>query len=455
MWSGIEGIPGSGKSYEAVAFHILPALKSGRKVITNLPLQIDQIRAINPDWAALIEVRKFPQPIRGAWDADAASRGEMAFRLFEDGHTENPPDVPVFGHVWDFYDEWRGEGGIGPLYVVDECHNAWPKGLMPPKELKEVIQWAKLSRHFGADVIGITQSWRDVHGSLSILLASLIKLRKADILGKKGEYIRRVHGGYRGAELSRETRKYDPTIFPFYKSHTQGQTVQEAGLSDVSPKIVKIKRAAYAFLTVGAAFVIWAFWPKEGYSFWGMKLPDVPKAEQTIKNEQGLELVPLNLPASQQQAVAASAAVASEPENEEEVFEPLAGKLIHQVGHLKMGAKELTAFVVSEGGQTFFEVTDKDLEAAGYTWKRFAHCLGVLEYPGAKKRAVTCDPPPLASGEGDRPVVFDSVSGTYSDDRHTRHASSSGIHPSGAGTIYIEHTPARVAERRSVTTGGK
>lgn len=445
MWSGIEGIPGSGKSYEAVAFHILPALKAGRKVITNLPLQIDQIRAINQDWAALIEVRKFPQPIRGTWDADAASRGEMAFRLFEDGHTENPPDVPVFGHVWDFYDEWRGQGGIGPLYVVDECHNAWPKSLMPQKELKEVIQWAKLSRHFGADVTGITQSWRDVHSSLSVLLASLIKLRKADILGKKGEYIRRVHGGYRGAELSRETRKYDTTIFPFYKSHTQGQAVAEAGLSDVSPKIVKIRRAAYAFLTVGAAFVIWAFWPKQGYSFWGMKLPDQPKVEQVVEQKD----VPVLLSADPLPQAASS----QPPEKKEEAFEPLLGKLIHQVGYLKMGAKELTAFVVSEGGQTFFEVTDKDLEAAGYTWKRFAHCLGVLEYPGAKKRAVTCDPPPLASGGQDRPVVMDSATGAYSDDRHLR--SVNVAEPAGPRTIYIEHTPAVVAERRSVTTGGE
>lgn len=57
MWVGIEGIPGSGKSYEAVAFHILPALKNGRKVITNLPLEIEQIRIINPDWVNHIEVR--------------------------------------------------------------------------------------------------------------------------------------------------------------------------------------------------------------------------------------------------------------------------------------------------------------------------------------------------------------------------------------------------------------
>lgn len=85
--------------------------------------------------------------------------------------------------------------------MVDECHNAWPKTLMPQKELKELIHWAKLSRHFGTDVTGITQSWRDVHSSLSMLSASLIKQRKADIIGDDG-YIRKVHAGFRGALIS-------------------------------------------------------------------------------------------------------------------------------------------------------------------------------------------------------------------------------------------------------------
>ena len=35
------GQPGGGKSYEAVAFHIIPAIEQGRKVITNLALKID------------------------------------------------------------------------------------------------------------------------------------------------------------------------------------------------------------------------------------------------------------------------------------------------------------------------------------------------------------------------------------------------------------------------------
>ena len=69
MINGLEGIPGSGKSYEAAAYQVLAALEQGRKVITNLPLVIDAYAAINPAYAALIEVRRVPAPVRGTWDA--------------------------------------------------------------------------------------------------------------------------------------------------------------------------------------------------------------------------------------------------------------------------------------------------------------------------------------------------------------------------------------------------
>jgi len=58
----LEGVPGSGMSYEAVAYHVIPALKAGRKVVTNLPLNVEAIRAVNPDWAELLEIRRGPQP---------------------------------------------------------------------------------------------------------------------------------------------------------------------------------------------------------------------------------------------------------------------------------------------------------------------------------------------------------------------------------------------------------
>ncbi len=51
------GSPGSGKSYEATVYQILPALQSGRKVITNLPINIHVLRAISPEYASLLEIR--------------------------------------------------------------------------------------------------------------------------------------------------------------------------------------------------------------------------------------------------------------------------------------------------------------------------------------------------------------------------------------------------------------
>lgn len=51
------GAPGGGKSYEAVAYHVLPAVQSGRKVITNLPLYVDVFEAIVPGCENLIEIR--------------------------------------------------------------------------------------------------------------------------------------------------------------------------------------------------------------------------------------------------------------------------------------------------------------------------------------------------------------------------------------------------------------
>jgi len=48
------GQPGGGKSYEAVAFHILPALAQGRKVITNMPLDLEHICSIDTSYRALI-----------------------------------------------------------------------------------------------------------------------------------------------------------------------------------------------------------------------------------------------------------------------------------------------------------------------------------------------------------------------------------------------------------------
>ncbi|MVT36635.1 hypothetical protein GO497_01295 [Acidovorax citrulli] len=272
MINGLEGIPGSGKSYEAVAYHVLPQLKQGRKVITNLPLLVDMFAAIDPSYANLIEIRRKPGNVLGVWDPDAVDEdgnGE-AFRIVEnldpdsDLVKRNLPvfspheGATVFGTVWCYYSTWKHpETGQGPLFIVDECHVPLPA----TGTSKEVVEWYKLHRHFNVDVLLMTQSFRDANQPIARIIGMLITCRKADVLGKKDSYIRKVKSGYRGAVISTEIRPYKPEYFKLYKSHTQGNSVAESAAGDVSPFIVKFKRFTWAFWALTVVVLVWAFWP--------------------------------------------------------------------------------------------------------------------------------------------------------------------------------------------------
>lgn len=55
----IVGRPGSGKDYEAVAYHVIPAIKEGRRVVTNLPLNLDHfVNVFGSEVLELIEIVK-------------------------------------------------------------------------------------------------------------------------------------------------------------------------------------------------------------------------------------------------------------------------------------------------------------------------------------------------------------------------------------------------------------
>lgn len=400
MFNGLEGIPGSGKSYEAVVYHVLESLKVGRKVITNLPLQVDLFAAIDASYPALIEIRRKPRPVLGTWDAsrvDDKGNGN-AFELFPDGKQIQPGiEVDTFGHVWDFYDTWRHADGRGALFIVDECHVPFPAVGTD----KQVIEWSKLHRHFNQDVLCMTQSFRDMNQPMARLIAMLIKVRKADILGKKNSYVRKVFSGYRGAVISTDIRPYLPQYFPLYKSHTQGNSVAESSASDVAPFLVKFRRFQWVFMAVSVVVCAWAFWPE------GKKDTAFRDSVQRQLKENAARLparadVVLAAPKSAPAASAAVAAPAPEPELDPE---PLREKLIHITGWIKGQTRSLHTFAVSSGGARIFDTTQTDLIASGYAWKSLGECMGYLTYK-TTVRTVTCDPPKLGSGTNNAPVVI-------------------------------------------------
>ena len=409
MINGLEGIPGSGKSYEACVFQVLASLKEGRKVITNLPLVVDVYAAIDPGYRSLIEIRYAAAPVRGTWSAEAidpeTGQGE-AFRLFEDGHTEPAPEGSNrFGTVWCYWSDWKHpKTGRGPLFVIDECHVAMPKiGTQ-----KAVIEYYKLHRHFNSDVLLATQKFRDMCQDIAGLMAMVIKVRKADILGKPDQYIRKVHAGYRGAVIEEGLRKYEPHFFALYKSHTQGNSVLEAGATDVAPLSIKLRRWTKGVWVLAALAVAFAVYvgsrekPKSnvpaGYQSPVIK-PDGKTDFEAIKR--------LSSPPPADSSSGGSKPASGAADGPEGDPEPYGGKSLHLTGFMRMGGKVVYTFAVASSGSVLAQVTSDDLVKAGYRWEALTDCAGYLRW-GTAAKSITCDAPVRQAGSPDRPIVMNN-----------------------------------------------
>jgi zona occludens toxin len=248
------------------------------------------------------------------------------------------------------------------------------------------------------------------------LIAMLIRCRKADILGKKDSYIRKVHAGYRGAVISQEERKYEPQFFGLYRSHTQGNSVVEAAASDVTPLYVKLKRVTRIVWAVALVACVGAVMyacrdkgPKAG------QIGVVSTTTTSIGPPPGVTRPAWldDLPPAP--ARASSSAKSSATADEKIDLEPLKDKLVHITGWLKSSKGAVYTFTVSGQGIRQFDVLGADLVAAGYVWKPLGECIGYLMWEG-KTRAVTCDAPAIQNGGGNAPVVIDAKSGSRSDD---------------------------------------
>lgn len=347
------GPPGAGKSYEAVVFHVLPALLAGRKVITNLPLQVEQFKAYGVD-TSLIELRH--------------------------ASLENPKP---FSSPDDYGSEWRGEGGIGPLYAIDECHKPLPKGMT----LRLVEEWCAEHRHEGADVLLITQSYGKISQAIRDMVQVVYRVRKATALGSDKRYIRKVQDGIRGEVLNENIRVYNADRFHLYKSHTKSNSaVSEATASDIKPiwKHWSVVGAAL-LVPVGLVSVLWlagdVFFPE----------PEVEVSE-VVQGKPVTSQVASVSPSP----VIPSRAPAPSPELEKEkpAKHPFQGLGLHISAYLhsKAMGKTMYSISASQNGQRVFRMSHKDLLDAGYDIKPLTPCLMEISY-GSFKDFITCDAP--------------------------------------------------------------
>jgi zona occludens toxin len=353
MQNLLMGPSGGGKSYEACVFHVLPALNKGRKVITNLPVNIDYYEAICPGAAELLEIRRDQGSIR------------------------------AFSRVEHFGDDWRHpETGSGPLYVIDECHKAFPRG----KTDQLVEEWFAEHRHESADVLLITQSYGKISKAIVDNMQLIYRVRKATAFGSNSAYIRKVQDGIRGEVVNETVRRYDAKYFKLYQSHTKGGG-EELGASDVKPlwKHWTFKGAAACLLIL--VFMV----PNLDHPF----RPKIPEKVQAA---------PAELPTEQPAAETASST--AEPASETQTDDNHAkGKRAHPwegyglhiaaVLHGKREGQDVLKGLmrISQNGQPVATVSFADLTQAGYQLNYHSDCVISLRFDGLDVGYSVCDAP--------------------------------------------------------------
>lgn len=211
MINGIQGKPGGGKSYEAVVNHIIPVItKDKRKVVTNLPLNVEHFCNVFGEYCRdLIEV--------------------------VDGQFHNYGGERPFSKKEHYlqYEDWQNEEGQKVYFFVDECHLAMATG-STDKELKEFFS---MHRHYGFDIMLITQNFRKVDRDVKDMVQTGYRAIKKSFAGQDDKYILKVHDGATQSNASciaTHERFYDKKYFPFYQSHTKSdKSITEATSKDI------------------------------------------------------------------------------------------------------------------------------------------------------------------------------------------------------------------------------
>lgn len=208
MIYAIVGRPRSGKSYESVVYHIIPAVKAGRKVITNVALNIDWfVKLFGPEVKSLIQV--------------------VDGKLNEFGKLDRP-----FSKFEHYQDEWRDEQNRGPLYVIDEAHMVLPNRNLDAA----ILEFYSLHGHYGLDIILLTQNLRKVHRDIKEMVELTYYCAKNTAFGSDKTYTKKVRIGATTEVINEEQRKYNSSYYPAYQSHTQSKgSVAEAMANDITP----------------------------------------------------------------------------------------------------------------------------------------------------------------------------------------------------------------------------
>ena len=374
MINGLSGRPGSGKSYEAVIRHIMPALMKQRKVVTNIPLNVDWFCSVVGE-----HCRELIVQIEGGFHNYGGKR------YFSDAE-----------HFLR-YQDWRNEENQGVFFVVDECHLCMPRASVADKvsTQQELKEYLSMHRHYGHDILLLSQNFRKVDRDVVDMIQNCYFTVKKSFLGQDDKYICKVADGVSRNIVATHEREYEPKYFSAYQSHTKSAgSVTEAKTVDIKPWWQNKFFGMAAALSIALVALL-------GLLSSQIEESKQRKAEILAKNTL---TKPAPAPIAQPAAppVTATASQPKSPPKPEEGPQPKKHPLDGLQMHLTATAEDWTRqgryqkiiyVAVSRNGQMLKEITAADLALAGYQWTLLNDCMLEIKYNDAFQDWIFCDAP--------------------------------------------------------------
>lgn len=230
------GTPGSGKSYEAVK-KIVDNLRTGRNVCTNIEgMDEPECQEYLKHLLGFSDLR-FKQLFR------FLTKEELSFFWKTEKRKKSvctDSGDGVFNDVTIETDELICPHGS--LIVIDEAHKHYNARDWNDKEkasvTREMGDWASTHRHFGYDVVFITQSIEKVDKQVRTLTEWTYFFRKVNFLGSavNKKYMKYSYTGddHDGKALAKSIETYHPEYFDAYKSYATADAKEVGFMTHVN-----------------------------------------------------------------------------------------------------------------------------------------------------------------------------------------------------------------------------
>ena len=214
------GKPGSGKSYSVMADVILPALRDGCRVLTNIDgandkacrLRLGAALGYDPDELETLYIYLNDEDIKG-------------------------------GFCWDRVQ-------AKDVFVIDEAQRYWPGGVLKATD-PVAFKFFGEHRHYGCSIHCITINPGNYQVPMRAYAEVCHLYKKLGVLGLNSRYIRRDYAAAiptADAEVGSTTGKYNPEIFSYYKSVTEDGNLVIAKQKNI---LLRPKMIIFFLLIVG------------------------------------------------------------------------------------------------------------------------------------------------------------------------------------------------------------